>query len=320
MHLPATRGEAKVLIKRKIYLRGSGLGATFPRAIVGSASLQIVGMALGFLVGVQLARGLAPAGYGVYSLVMSIAAIAGILTEFGLPQLLMREVSIASVHQNWAWMRGVMLFSSGTVAISSFMMALLAESLLSATHIVMDPELRATLRWAILLIQVASQTKLCGVAMQGIGRIVWGQLSHLVLRPGFFSFGLFLTAFATMGAGLKPSTAMGLQVAGAAGALFVAALLLSRFVPREALRTTAEFDTRVWLSNVWPMAITDGLHTMQGQLSVFMLGLLSTTSEIGLFRIADVSSSVCGFPASMLNIVAAPVIARLWASTRSCRN
>src|SRR4051812_45457231 len=90
--------ETSTLGKLKSYLSGQGLGAVLVRAVFGSASLQIVGMALGFLVGIQLARGLGTEGYGIYAFGMSVAAVVGIPTEFGLPQLMTREIAVASAQ------------------------------------------------------------------------------------------------------------------------------------------------------------------------------------------------------------------------------
>src|SRR5690606_4848102 len=74
---------------------GKGIGATLMRSVAGSSGLRLVGMGFSFLVGIQLARGLGPEGYGIYGLAMSIIAMLTIPTEFGVPQLLTREVAAA---------------------------------------------------------------------------------------------------------------------------------------------------------------------------------------------------------------------------------
>ena len=64
------------------------------RQLIGQAlsfgSLQVVAMALGFVIGILLARQLGPADYGIYGFAMAIAAISGALIELGLPILGMR--------------------------------------------------------------------------------------------------------------------------------------------------------------------------------------------------------------------------------------
>ena len=302
----------------KSYFSGQGFAATLSRAIVGSSGLQIAGMGLGFLIGVQLARGLGVEGYGIYALGMSVTSILGIPTEFGLPQLMTREIAVASAHSAYARMRGFMLFSSGLVAISSIIIMMVGEVVLSTTDITTDPEKLAVFRWGLLLIPIVAQTKLCGSALQGLGRIVIGQIANLVLRPGLFALFLFI-CFVGFGISRLASTAMALQVAGAGAAMLTSMVLLAIALPRTELRGKVEYDAKSWIASAFPMALTEGMRALQGNLAVFLLGLLSTTSEIGLFRIADSVSAMCGSPASMLNIVAASLIARLWSEQDSVR-
>ena len=59
------------------------------------AMLNLASMALALFIGVLLARRLGPAEYGIYGLAMTIATLAGLITELGLPVLTMREVAAA---------------------------------------------------------------------------------------------------------------------------------------------------------------------------------------------------------------------------------
>ena len=105
------------------YLTNGGLGPILVKALVGSAGIRSVGMAFGFLVGIQLARGLGAAGYGVYGLAMAIISLITTPTEFGLPQLVMREVASAHVRSDWSLIRGILRWSNRTVLLLSFSMA-----------------------------------------------------------------------------------------------------------------------------------------------------------------------------------------------------
>ena len=80
------------------------------------------------------------------------------------------------------------------------------------------------------------------------------------------------------------------------------------------LPPTSTFDRRGALRAVVPMAMTEGLRVLNGNLSVFLLGYLTDPSAIGLFKVADSVGTLCSIPVAILNIVAAPQIARLHAS------
>nr|MCU0943155.1 oligosaccharide flippase family protein [Hydrogenophaga sp.] len=101
------------------FLKRPGLGPQLVKASMGSAGLRVAGMLFGFLSGVQLARGLGAQGYGVYGLAMSVIALMSVVTEFGLPQLLTREVAAAQVHHQWERVRGILVWSTRVVLLTS---------------------------------------------------------------------------------------------------------------------------------------------------------------------------------------------------------
>ena len=71
------------------------------QAALGGTVIRLAGMVLTFLVGAQLAHLLGVSGYGTYGFAISIIAILTIPTQFGFPQLLVREVSSAKAEGNW---------------------------------------------------------------------------------------------------------------------------------------------------------------------------------------------------------------------------
>src|SRR5690606_23744752 len=107
----ATCQERDVNHGLRQYLSGNGIGAVLVKAVAGSAGLRIAGMGFGFLVGVQLARGLGAEGYGIYGVAMSIITLLTVPTEFGLPQLLTREVAAAQALGQWGKMHGILRWS-----------------------------------------------------------------------------------------------------------------------------------------------------------------------------------------------------------------
>src|SRR5690606_17389976 len=99
------RPFVKSLLRR--LLSGRGVAETLIRALVGSSGLRLLGVGFSFLVGIQLARGLGVEGYGIYGLAMSIIAVLTIPTEFGLPQLLTREVAAAQSRGDFGRIRTI---------------------------------------------------------------------------------------------------------------------------------------------------------------------------------------------------------------------
>lgn len=281
------------------------------RAAASLGVLHIGSMGLTFLVGILLARQLGPSGYGVYALAMAATALAGMLTEFGLPLLAMREFARAEATQSWGAARGlirwadrIILSISSVILIGFFISAFLFDFAQQSAFL-------ATMIWAIILVPIVAIAKLRGLALLSMGHIFAGQFAVLILRPGLFA--LALAVIWLMARDLGPAQAMVWQVVAAAIALVTVAIFFHRLRPQAMRDAQPVNQSRSWLSATVPMGMTEGLRLLQGQLAIFLLGLLMTTEAVGLFRVAEASAAICLVPTTILNVVAAPHFSRLHA-------
>jgi O-antigen/teichoic acid export membrane protein len=297
----------------RTYLSRDGLGPTLVRAVVGSAGIRILGMGFGFLVGVQLARGLGASGYGVYGLAMSIISMIGIPTEFGLPQLVTREVAAAQARNNWSLIRGILRWANRTVLILSFCMtgAGLLGWLMFKDQF--NDGVAMALLAGIALVPLVALGNLRGAALRGLQQIVRGQLPEVVFRPAVFSL-LLLLASILIPTGLSPAIAMAMQALAAAVTLAVAAYMLRGLLQPTPSAASPATDAKGWLRSAWPMALTEGMRMLHGNLSILLLGALSTSAVVGVFRVSTSIGLILAMSVSLLHVVISPVISRLYAS------
>jgi len=295
------------------YLALEGLGPTLIRALIGSAGLRIFGMCFGFLVGVQLARGLGAAGYGVYGIVMAIISIITIPTEFGLPQLVTREVAAAQAVGDQPLIHGVLHWANRTVILLSVIMAVVGFVGWLAIKQKLSDEVAIALLAGLPLVPLVALGNLRGAAMRGLQQIVRGQISEVALRPAVFSL-LLLLASVFISSRLSPAIAVVMQVIAAAMALMVGAVLLRRLLP-EAQRVSVPADhAKAWLRSALPMALTEGMRMLHGNASILLLGALSTSLVVGVFRVASSMGLLLTMPITLLHVVSAPIFARLYAA------
>jgi O-antigen/teichoic acid export membrane protein len=297
----------------RLYLALDGLGSTFVRALAGSAGLRIIGMVFGFLVGIQLARGLGAAGYGVYGVVMSIISLITIPTEFGLPQLVTREVAAAQVRNDQLFIRGVLHWANRTVIILSQSMAVLGLLGWLLFKEKFSDGIAIALLAGIPLVPLVALGNLRGAALRGLQKIVRGQFPEVVLRPAVFSLLLFL-ASVFLPAGLSPTAAMIMQVIAAAVALIVAVFLLKDLLPEMERVAIPATHAKAWLRSALPMALTEGMRMLHGNVSILLLGVISTSTIVGIFRVASSASMLLTMPVTLMHVVSAPVFARLHAA------
>ena len=299
------------------YLAGPGLGPLLIKTLIGSAGLRLVGMFFGFLVGVQLARGLGVTGYGVYGLAMSIIALLTVPTEFGLPQLVTREVAASQVGEDWGRLRGILKWSNQTVLLMSGAVSIAVTCWLIATGRSVNSALTITLFSGLLMVPLVALGNLRSAALRGLQHIVKGQLPDTLIRPASYSLFLFLAPLLAFP--LEPAIAMALGVLSAAMALALSATMLRRDLPHEIHHVLPKIQSRAWWASALPMALTEGMRVLQGHLVILLLGLMATLPMVGVFRVASSIALLVAVPVTLLNIVGAPVIARLHAQGDKCR-
>ncbi len=299
------------------YLAGTGLGPTLVKAVTGSAGLRIAGMGFGFLVGVQLARNLGAEGYGIYGVAMSIIALLTVPTEFGLPQLLTREVAVAKVKRDWGRMKGILRWSSRVSLLISAVIGVGVVAWLLLSGQGLGSPLGMTLLAGVLMVPIVAQLSMRSAALRGLQLIVRGQLPDVLLRPMCYSALLFLASpwFVPM----TPALAMALGVLSSAMALLLAQWMLRYQMPAEVVAAPPVEEAGAWLKSTVPMAMTEGLRLLQSHLLILTIGVMATAADVGVYRVAASVGLLLALPAGLFAGVGAPVIARLHAAADRAR-
>jgi O-antigen/teichoic acid export membrane protein len=71
---------------------------------------------------------------------------------------------------------------------------------------------------------------------------------------------------------------------------------------------------KAWLRSALPMALTEGMRILHGNVSIVLLGALSTSVLVGVFRVASSMGLLLNMPVTLLQVVSAPVFSRLHAA------
>lgn len=291
---------------------GSGAGPVLVKAATGSAGLRIAGMGLGFLVGVQLARGLGADGYGVYGIAMSLIALLMVPTEFGLPQLVVRETAANATKGNWGKISGLLGWSVRVSVLSWLTVGLFVLVTLALSEQYIGRDLSAALLVGLALIPLVAIGKTQGAALRGLSHIIKGQVPDVLLRPGIQSVLLF--AVAALAIPLTPAMAMALGVISAGIALTAAVVMLRRAFPLGVLRASPETDAKGWRSACVPMAMTEAMRILQGHLATILLGVIASASAAGIFKVATAVSIIIALPTGVLISVISPSVSSLFVS------
>lgn len=290
-------------------LSGDGLRAFLIRGFLGSGGLKVAHAFISLGVTIVLARALEPNGYGIYAFAFSLASLLAIPAQMGLPTLMVREVARYQLKEEWGYLNGIQRRANQAVIAFTIILLLCAGVVTSVLANELDEEKRATIIWALVLVPLIALGNLRGAALRGLRKVVQGQIPEMLLRPAL----LFVFAALMLWYGqLAPSDAMALHVLAAGIAFIVGFLLLRHAMPYQALVASPNYETREWVRSVIPLSFISGMQVINSQADIIMLGLLTTTQDVGTYRVVVQGASLVAFSLTAVNMVIAPQITRFY--------
>ena len=273
-------------------------------------------MVASFGVGVQLARGLGVEGYGYYGIALSVITLAGIPGELGLAKLVTREVSIAAGRDETPTLFGILRWADRVCGILS---ALIVVGVIIAGMVLIDhgsSVIGLTLILGSPVIPLLALSRIRGGALQGLHYITRGQIPANLLRPLLFS--LLLLMASLVGLAITPTGAMALNSLTAAAAFLIAHHWLRKRLPAEVPAGIVRTG-RKWLTSSVPLALNDGMRTLQSEITILIIGLILFAADAGLLRIALSTAAIAAAPMTVLARVNLPTIARLYSQNEAVR-
>lgn len=298
------------------YISSSGLGPFLVRSVAGTGAVRVASMMASFGVGVQLARGLGLEGYGLYGIALSVITLAGIPGELGLAKLVTREVSIAAGRNDVPSLLGVLRWADRACwALSAVMTVGVIITGLVLIHRGSSP-VGLALVLGSPVIPLLALSRIRGGALQGLHHITLGQIPANLLRPLLLSLLLFLIYFA--GLSMTPASVMALNALTAAAILFITQQWLRTRLPPGSQAKTVQTGTK-WLASSIPLALNDGMRTLQSELTILIIGMLLVAADAGLLRISLSTAAIAAAPMTVLARVNLPTIARLHAQNDARR-
>jgi len=261
-----------------------------------------------FIVTILLARGLGAEGYGRYAFIFAIVSLASLPTQFGLPDLVVRETARAVAEKTfglttslWSWAHIFIAVSSSVIAVGVLFVALVL-----GTGWVSEFQALAV---AVILIPLISFSNLRAAALRGLGHDLQGQFPEHAIRPTVFAVGLVAVLWLSP-ASLSVTGAFAIQVAAAALATLFGVVLFWRFAPRADPVSPSPKKKREWTRALIFMGSISGLMLVNSSVDILMLGTWDTDSEVGRYRLASMVGALITLGLQTMNIFAMPYLSR----------
>ena len=285
------------------------LGAQLISSSFGTIGLNACYMLFQFVVGVALARLLGPTSLGVYTFAISVSQLLAIFAQFGFPSFLVR--AIATYRAEKASPKILRLVATAMQTVVFVSVCTVIGAYIAATLTV--PAGFPLYTWAssFMLIPLLALLATSGGALRGLGQTVVSQVPELLVRPLLFLAGI--AGFSYFNFELSPQRALLTHAGAAFFALGVALFLLAKSVSSIPSTPTAATQRYKWIWQSVPFLLLAAANVLNYQSDVVMLGFLTTSDQVGLYRVAGNMELGMSIPLIAIPLVLAPHIARLYA-------
>lgn len=286
----------------------------FLRLAMGVGAINLAERAIGIALGIILARWLGAEGYGTYAFVMAWVVILNIPAQFGLPDLLMRDLAVARTDGIQTSFRAllqrtvrlVLAFSMLTTAVALALTGLLVTS--------STVNLKISLIIGFFGLPILALLGVFGAALRGLGRPLATQVFG-TLMPTITVLLLTLGAIVIPWQGNDEGVALICRFLGLGAALIAAVLFLKHHLRRPEANQNGKLGAiQETLRAALPFMMLTGAFIIMSRTDVVMIGVFSSQREVGLFNAGLQAALLAQFGLSVSNSIAAPEFARLHAN------
>ena len=272
--------------------------------------LKVLGTGFNFLFCIVLARTLNTEGVGLFFLSLTIITIASVLSRLGLDNAVLRFTSTNSAEGNWLTVKG--LYNKAMLMIlcsSLFVIGILWISApVLANNIFHEPRLISPLRWMAFMVLPHAFFWIQAEFLRGIKKISFSQFIQGTSLPMLALTGLWLWRDSV--------TANGIVAIYSISAILTAVIgyiSWKRLTPKiQKLTDKAIFPTSKLFGSSIPLYISAIMDLIIIWAATIFLGVWGTSSEVGIYSVAQRTATLISFVLFAINSVSAPKFATLY--------
>ena len=265
--------------------------------------LRIFQGGIAFLIAIFLGRLMGPESYGKYALVVSWLLLGGLLAQVGLPNFLVREISVAKHLDNKADLHGLIKFSRILTFSFAALVTALMYFILSSNYVdnVELPLLLIGLPYILLLAFMSVNEAI----IRGFGFIIVGQVPRLFIRP-FFQLLSIVAIFVFVGrTGMTPSVAMWTLTLSTLAA-FLTACAVKYVISRDVIKVVPNFELQVWRKGLEKLSLLTAISAVGASINVIILGFLSSETQVGFYAVCSQFMVILSMGLNVINAQQGP--------------
>lgn len=286
------------------------LGKRMTSASAQAFALYVGGAVLTSLVQLQIARLIGTDGFGLFSYVLAWTSFLSYIATLGFHVAVLRFVPVHAAREEWALVRGVVLFAIGVSAMASLILAGLGVAVIAVVADHLPDAKEAALLIGMATIPAMTMYLISAALVRAFGGVVTALLPERVARDALLSVLVaVMAAFA-----IRPVDATGVLTALLISSVLTAALafvLMLRILPAYLKGVRPAFSVAQWSATVLPMTVLSLLDVLMVRTGVILLGWLEHIREAGIFALGFSIATLILLPRVAVGTMFAPTAADL---------
>lgn len=283
------------------------------KAIAGTFSIRVLNIGLAYIVSLILTHLLGADGYGSYVYALALIGFLQIPSMLGINSLITREIAIYQTQRKWGLAKGLVRWANINILSLSLAIGFGSGLIIWQFQDKFKVENINVLLIALLLLPLSNFLKIKESQLQGVGHIVKGQLPDVIIRPILLII-LFPSFYFLFKRQFNPTWAISIYVLATGICLVSMSLIIARAIPQKITQSVPEYNNRFWLKEAIPMLLISSMYLINNETDTLMLGVLTSSTSVGIYSIANRGASLMNFILSVFNVAIAPTIASLYAA------
>lgn len=284
--------------------------------IFGTFGLKISSLGLSLVTSIFLSRMLGAAGYGTYAYALVWLGILNIPATLGLRELMVREVATCQSKQQFTTLRGLLFWSNRMVLGSSIAIAVAA----AVVAWLIQPD-HTSLGFIVFLIALLNLpfmalTALRQATIQGLHRVVIGQVPELIIQPMVFVAVLGITYGFTQ----QPISSVWVIITRLVTvflSFLIGSFILARILPKKLSEFEPDYQrTGQWLRSVLPFILISSTVLINTRADAVMLGAMKGAESVGIYTVLARGAEFTTMALLVVNQSIRPKLAQLYSQGR----
>ncbi len=273
--------------------------------------IKFGGILLTYLVQVFLARWMGTTEYGIYEYVIAWSVLLAIPAGLGLPHTVLRFISEYRMKEEWGLLQGIVRSSWLITVIASFLVSWLAAGVILLLNYYHPFAYATPLLIGIGLIPLQSLVNLQLETARAAKDVTLAYAPSQIIWPVLLMCGAFLILETSQN--LTGNSAIAIsQIALLVVVLFQLGLLWLK-LNQEFPASKPVYKMREWLAVAFVVLLQYGCFIILSQSDTIMVGSILGPEEAGMYGAAVKTAEWVSFVLGIINIVAAPSFAALYA-------